>query len=183
MALCFLGLTPQSPVKSQRDYSLTFSGINLYQGSPSPVLLIDRLAAEADPLSQTKIWNKMPLNVFEQPLTSSSVNVFRGPQIRTTSALGFPHLPVIRRGHQMSLIDGRIKIVYVDQQGTNRKLSPNAHAGLVVVLQRLQSSPHFVEERTAQTEVQIAKFEDMSAEFQIQSAYDADMLCPRQWAE
>ena len=76
----------------------------------------------------------------------------------------------------MSLIDGRIKIVYVDRQGTNRKLSPDAHTGLVAVLQRLQSSPYFVEDRTAQIEVQIAKFEDMSAEIQIQSAYDADIF-------
>ena len=118
----------------------------------------------------------MALNVFEQPLAPSPVNFFLGPQIRTTTALGFPHLPVIRRGHQTSLIDGRIKIVYVDRQGTNRKLSPDAHAGLVAVLERLQSSPYLGEDRTAHIEVQIAKFEDMSAETQIQSAYDADIF-------
>ena len=82
----------------------------------------------------------MPLDVLHQPLPPSPINFFLGPQLGLTSGLELPPVPSVRRESGKSLVDGEIKIVYVDRQGSDRKFTNESHDGLINVLDKFQSS-------------------------------------------
>lgn len=139
------------------------------------VVITDRHAAHNDYWSQVNKWNKMPLIELHRPLPPSP-NFFLGPQMLMTDGLEFPALPAERRGPGKSLVDGLVKVVYVDRQGSDRKFDNASHDGLVRVLDKLQTNGVTVGDRAIQIRVDVVKFENMTPREQLQVAYDTDVF-------
>lgn len=139
------------------------------------VVITDRHAAHSDYWSPVNKWNKMPLVELHRELPPSS-NFFLGPQMRMTDGLGFPALPVERPGPGKSLVEGLVKVVYVDRQGSDRKFDNASHDGLVRVLDKLQTSGVTVGGRPVEVRVEMVKFENMTPQEQLKVAYDTDVF-------
>jgi hypothetical protein len=137
-------------------------------------VLVDRHAAHHNRSAPVQVWNKMALSALSTEITTiDPFEFWSGPRRNMIEHLG-KQIPTFRSAKGKSLKDDLIKIVYVNRQGTSRKLSDNDHDHLVKLLTRLEMDTMEHEKRIV---AQILKFEDIDVSDQIRAVLDADVSC------
>ncbi|WWC60350.1 uncharacterized protein I303_102921 [Kwoniella dejecticola CBS 10117] len=137
------------------------------------VVLIDRWASHRyNP--KANVWNKMALDVFDS-LPSSAISpsqtdiglqsMFSGYR---DQFLDYMEIRPLQRGKAGMAVYEIPKIVYVDRQASSRRLVPEAHRDLLLILRDL--------ERAGLARTVVGKLEEMSYEDQIKLFASADIM-------
>jgi hypothetical protein len=122
----------------------------------------------------------MAMDVLHLPLPASEPpqNFFARPQQSLAKELGVSGYPARRPGTAKSFTEGKslkqgeVRIIYVDRQGSDRKLDAVSEAGLLQVLDDLERSSGIDGTKVV---VERVKFETMDAKSQIETAMRADI--------
>lgn len=142
------------------------------------VIIADRTAAHSGGIqSSAERWNKMALDVFQLPIPLDQPNFMTAPQLALMAAVKADPLPLTRPSPGRAISTGKVTVVYVDSQDTDRKLSPDSHTSLEEVLLDLEAKNF---EDGAHVIVRKVQFEHMSPQEQLLSVFDAD-VSERPW--
>jgi hypothetical protein len=141
------------------------------------VVIVDRKAATQNHSSDPFLWNQPALSALQTPVGATNpAAFFARPRTRLIRHLlqgPDMHIPTLRKKRNKSFNGKQVKIVYFDQQGSNRRLVKEDHEFLVELLGSLekQSRGRFGQK----VFVEVVNTETMSAEDQVRSVLDADV--------
>lgn len=148
----------------------------------SLVVIVDRHAAHRSPAGGPEAWGKMALDVLSLKMPEAyPYNPWLFPQESLSRHLRSDPVPLRRpktaRGHHGALSGDVIKVTYVDRQSDRkRKLDEESDVGLRRVLKEVSEAEIVAEDgRTARVEVDMVRFEGLSAKEQMQVAHESDV--------
>ena len=137
-----------------------------------PVVLVDRHAAHHNRTAQPQVWNKMALAALTTDIsTVDPYHFWAEPRRNMIKHLG-AKTQIFRPAQGKALKQDVIKIVYVNRQGTSRRLPDADHDYLVEHLKELEMRTR---RNSKKVVAQVLKFEDISVEEQIKAVLDADV--------
>ena len=119
------------------------------------------------------MWNQTSLDVLEIPVQATNPFAFWArPRWRIIQHLGLA-IPTLRKKRNKSFNGKQIKVVYLDQQSSDRRLVKEDHDFVLELLESLESqSRGRFGQKLAATVVDVA---ETSPESQVRSVLDADV--------